>query len=129
MVTTLIRASFDCITLDSSALICFRKHCALFPNMRALPGQAVNCLQDFISYAYSGMVLHATFGHVMSSLADLIMSQTSVFCFDLDELSNMLSVVDRVKGQLLSSIVYGIHLDQTQTTSKRSTNTLSVLSV
>ncbi|KIK41287.1 hypothetical protein CY34DRAFT_85691 [Suillus luteus UH-Slu-Lm8-n1] len=60
------------------------KHCALFPNMRALPGQAVNCLQDFISYAYS----------------DLIMSQTSVFCFDLDELSNMLSVVDRVKDNI-----------------------------
>ncbi|KAG1764717.1 hypothetical protein EDD22DRAFT_801268 [Suillus occidentalis] len=60
------------------------KHCALFPNMRALPGQAVNCLQDFISYAYS----------------DLIMSQTSVFCFDLDELSNMLSVIDRVKDNI-----------------------------
>jgi hypothetical protein len=69
------------------------------------------------------------FGHVMSSLAELITSQTSLSGLDLDELSNMLNVVDRVKGQLLSSIICGIHLDQTQITSKRSTNTLSVLSV
>ncbi|KAG2746468.1 hypothetical protein P692DRAFT_20807432 [Suillus brevipes Sb2] len=67
-------------------------HCALFPNMRALPGQAVNRLQDFISYAYS----------------EFITFQTSLSGFDLDELSNMLSIVDRVKV----SITRFIYLSQ-----------------
>jgi hypothetical protein len=69
------------------------------------------------------------FGYVMSSLAESITSQTSLSPFDLDELSNMLSVVDHVKGQLLSNIIFWIHLDQKQIASTKSTNTLSVSSV
>ncbi|KAG1844492.1 hypothetical protein F4604DRAFT_1821473 [Suillus subluteus] len=82
------------------------KHCTLFPNMRALPGQVVDYLRDIITYAH----------------AESITSQTSLSPFDLDELSNMLNVVEHVKGQLLSSIVFvGIRLDQKQITSKKST--------
>ncbi|KAG1793495.1 uncharacterized protein HD556DRAFT_508715 [Suillus plorans] len=60
------------------------KHCTLFPNMRALPRQAVNCLRDIIAYAH----------------AESITSQTSLSPFDLDELSNILSVVDQVKDNI-----------------------------
>lgn len=60
------------------------KHCTLFPNMRALPGQVVDCLRDIIAYAH----------------AESITSQTSLSPFDLDELSNMLSVVDHVKDNI-----------------------------
>ncbi|KAG1815232.1 uncharacterized protein BJ212DRAFT_1481755 [Suillus subaureus] len=88
------------------------KHCTLFPNMRALPGQAVDCLRDIITYAH----------------AESITSQTSLSPFDLDELSHMLNVVEHAKGQLLRSIVFGIRLDQKQITSAKSTNTLSVSS-
>jgi hypothetical protein len=70
-----------------------------------------------------------SFGYVMSFLSESITSQTSLSPFDLDELSNMLSVVDHVKGQLLRNIVFGIHLDQKQIISTKSTNTLSVSSV
>ncbi|KAG2368660.1 hypothetical protein BDR07DRAFT_1390525, partial [Suillus spraguei] len=60
------------------------KHCTLFPNMRALPGQAVDYLRDIIAYAH----------------AESITSQTSLSPFDLDELSNMLSVVEHVKNNI-----------------------------
>lgn len=60
------------------------KHCTLFPNMRALPGQVVDYLRDIIAYAH----------------AESITSQTSLSPFDLDELSNMLSVVEHVKNNI-----------------------------
>ncbi|KAG2151270.1 uncharacterized protein EDB93DRAFT_1249467 [Suillus bovinus] len=60
------------------------KHCTLFPNMRALPRQAVDCLRDIIVYAHS----------------ESITSQTSLSPFDLDELSNILSDVDQVKDNI-----------------------------
>ncbi|KAG1902371.1 uncharacterized protein F5891DRAFT_1023774 [Suillus fuscotomentosus] len=60
------------------------KHCTLFSNMRALPRQTVNCLRDIIAYAH----------------AESITSQTSLSPFDLDELSNILSVVDQVKDNI-----------------------------
>ncbi|KAG1737401.1 hypothetical protein EDB19DRAFT_1877831 [Suillus lakei] len=60
------------------------KHCTLFPNMRALPRQVVDGLRDIIAYAH----------------AESITSQTSLSPFDLDELSNMISVVDHVKESI-----------------------------
>ncbi|KAG1850188.1 hypothetical protein F4604DRAFT_1809444 [Suillus subluteus] len=60
------------------------KHCTLFPNMRALPGQVVDYLRDIITYAH----------------AESITSQTSLSPFDLDELSNMLNVVEHVKDNI-----------------------------
>ncbi|KAG2139269.1 hypothetical protein DEU56DRAFT_800456 [Suillus clintonianus] len=60
------------------------KHCTLFPNMRALPEQVVDHFRDIITYAH----------------AESITSQTSLSPFDLDELTNMLSVVDHVKDNV-----------------------------
>ncbi|KAG2124192.1 hypothetical protein DEU56DRAFT_904044 [Suillus clintonianus] len=60
------------------------KHCTLFPNMRALPAQAVDRLRDIIAHAYAGSI---TF-------------QTLPSPFHLDELEKMLSVVDRVKDRV-----------------------------
>ncbi|KAJ8584356.1 hypothetical protein M405DRAFT_798136, partial [Rhizopogon salebrosus TDB-379] len=60
------------------------KHCALFPNMRVLRGHVVERLRDMIAYAH----------------AESITSETSLSPFDMDELSNMLSLIDQVNGNI-----------------------------
>ncbi|KAJ8579780.1 hypothetical protein M405DRAFT_939021 [Rhizopogon salebrosus TDB-379] len=60
------------------------KHCALFPNLRFLPGHVVERLRGMIAYAH----------------AESITSETSLSPFDMDELSNMLSLIDQVNGNI-----------------------------
>ena len=67
--------------------------------MRVLCEHVFERFKDMTVYSHAGRITHVTFGYFTDSLTESTISETSLSPFDLEELSNMLTLLDQMKGQ------------------------------
>jgi hypothetical protein len=128
IVTQLVRPRFGFVTLEltyayapQEALHAVPEH-ACSPRARSRTSARHDCI---CSCRYV-LCVAISFGCFTITLAESIISEASLSPFDMDELSNMLSLIDQVNGQFCLTVLgFGLNEKQATSTSQMSTPSVS----